>query len=331
MAELVFPLAALALVFLVAIPGLTALSWLALRRARRRQSWSAFGASNTFAWLTAPVALPLTWLISSAAHQSEPSRAGAACLVSHGSPGCTDAMLLLAITTLTALGLIAWRLWRDRAVVALEPLPAGHQLASRVARMVDAELALSAMRWTVLRKAPAPVFAMGLLRPRVCLDACFVASADDAMLRAALLHESAHVRGRDNLRDVLVRVCLALNPVGRWLAADFARWQQAREAQCDLAAIRLGGEPLALAEGIVRAARMGGAEHQCLAQLCGHRSSTLKLRLALLMTPPAAPHTSWGHGLLAVALVLAAAAPHLTATGLLDVVHLAVERLIPIH
>jgi hypothetical protein len=34
---------------------------------------------------------------------------------------------------------------------------------------------------------------------------------------------------------------------------------------------------------------------------------------------------------LAVALVLAAVAPHLTATGLLDVVHSAVERLIPIH
>jgi beta-lactamase regulating signal transducer with metallopeptidase domain len=240
-------------------------------------------------------------------------------------------VLLLAVTTITALSLIAWRLWRDRAVVALDPLPAGHRLASRVDQVVRSEPALTRMRWAVLRQAPAPVFALGLLRPRVCLDACFVATADDAMLRAALLHEDAHVRGRDSLRDVLVRVCLALNPAGRLLADDFARWQQAREAQCDLVAIRSGGEPLALAEGILRAARMGGAEHQCMAQLCGHQTSTLKLRLALLMTRPPAPRANWGHGLLAVALVLAAVAPHLTATGLLDVVHSAVERLIPIH
>lgn len=331
MAELVFPVAALAIVFLVAIPALTALSWLALRRARRQQSWSTFGGSSTFAWLTAPVALPLTWLISSAAHQSEPFRAGAACLVSHEGAGCTDAVLLLAVTTLTVVGLVAWQSWRSRTGVALNPVPADHPLAARVEQVVGAAPAFAGVRWMVLRQAPAPVFATGVLRPRVCLDACFVATADDAMLHAALLHEVAHVRGHDNLRDLFVRGCLALNPAGRWLMADWARWQHAREAQCDLAAIRSGGEPLALAEGIVRAARMGGVEHQCMVQLCGHQTSTLKLRLALLLTAPPAPQARRGHGFLALGLLLAAVSPHLTATGLLDIVHLAVERFIPIH
>ena len=205
MAELLFPLAAVAGTFLIVIPVLTLVSRTVLARKRRRiRSWADFGSETTFAWLVAPTLLPVVWLTSSALHQSEPTAAQGTCLVDHvQATTCLDAALLL-----------------------------------------------------------------GLLIGGMAL---------------ALLHEHAHITGFDTLRGFVVRFCLSANPAGALLVPDFKRWRRAREAQCDGQAVHLGGQPLALAEGIPRAARFrrAGRRPRAAAMLCGHIAPESRLKQPL--------------------------------------------------
>ena len=333
MAELIFPLAALVVVFLGVVPALTWVSRGSLRRARRTGSWAGFGAQSTFALLVAPTLLPLAWLTSAALHQNERSPEGVACLVPHVGEACADAMLLLA-GLLGALSVtMGLRAWRERPRLKVRQLAAESPIVSRVSRIVAADPRLRRLSVIVAQGAADPVCTLGWFWPRVIVDACFVEGADDAMLRAALLHERAHVAGFDTVRDFMVRFALAFNPARRWLAPDFERWRQAREAQCDSVAVRDGGEPLALAESILRAARFEcrGRAMAGVVRLCGHDTAALKLRLALLVQGPSAPIRGRGQWLLATALLCVIAAPHLFSEGLLEHFHLAVERLLHVE
>jgi beta-lactamase regulating signal transducer with metallopeptidase domain len=329
MSELVFPIAAVALTFWMIIPALTAASrWLLARKRAHVRSWAAFGSEATFAWLVAPTLLPVLWLTSSALHQSETARAQAACQLEHATATtCLDAVVLLGVLLVGMVGTIAVRLWRERPRALTDGVPNTHPQALRLARLVAAEPRLAPRSVRLIRHAAAPVFATGWLRPTIVVDLCFMADADDAILTAALLHEWAHVAAYDTMRDFLVRLCLSVNPVGRWLAPDFERWRQAREAQCDSEAVHLGGDPLALAEGILRAARHSHRLPCATAALCGHDLNALKLRLALLLNgaPRSAP--TRGHWVLFAAAIAALLVPHLQIAGVLEHVHFEVERL----
>ncbi len=328
MAELVFPAVALALTFLILMPGLTLVSRAALARRRARaSSWADFGGDGSFAWLVAPSLLPVAWLASSALHQSEPQQAAVRCLVEHTPAAltCLDAALLLGVLVV-GVGVAAAR--HLRGTPAVRSLPATHPLARRLASLAAASPGLRGLRVVVAHQAPAPVCSVGLWRPRAVVDACFAEGADDAMLRAALLHEAAHIRSRDPLRSALAALAFALNPASAWLAEDLERWRHAREALCDALAVQRGGDPLALAEGITRAARFSCAgEAACgVSRLCGRPAGALRLRLALLLHGPPSPRRTLGHLALAAALVAALAAPHHEGVAALDHLHTAVER-----
>ena len=180
-----------------------------------------------------------------------------------------------------------------------------------------------------MRGSQEPIYTSGLLPPTVVLDACFLEDADPEVLRAALLHEHAHVAGMDTLRCFLVRLCLSINPARAWLAPNYERWRSAREAACDGEAVHRGGEPLARAQGILRAARVECAGcGPCAVPLCGHDLAALKLRLALLMGTPARPVKTLGHVALFVGIVAVLAIPHVDGLDLFDVLHSEVERLL---
>ncbi|MCA9564237.1 MAG: M48 family metalloprotease, partial [Myxococcales bacterium] len=177
--------------------------------------------------------------------------------------------------------------------------------------------------------APEPAFTYGLFRPTLVLDACFVREIDDPSLRAVLLHELAHIAGRDMFRRFMFRLCRAINPAGALLDADFAHWCSAREAACDSEAVERGGSPLALAHSILRAARFRCATPLLgIAALCGHEMASLRLRLALLLEGPARPRKSFGHAVLLVVCAIALAIPHLHPFAVLDAFHLSVEQLL---
>ncbi|CAN0447766.1 unnamed protein product, partial [Laminaria digitata] len=126
--------------------------------------------------------------------------------------------------------------------------------------------------------------------------------------------------------------CLSVNPAGVLLASDFERWRSAREAACDGEAVHRGGKPLALAEGIVRAARFrcGGLSPHG-AALCGQNRAALKLRLALLLAGPPTPVRTFGHVVLFVGVFAALAVPHIESLGALEHFHFEVERLLHPH
>lgn len=332
MTEFVFPVAAILLTLFVVIPAFTLVSaaLLKLRRSRER-IWARFGSELTFALLAGPTLIPVFWLFSSAAHQSEPSRALKSCIVDHvqGS-NCADALFLVGAVAAALLVAACFRAQAERPRLNLRRLPERHLLQARLAGILCGNPRLEHLRIHAVTGSAEPVFTTGWLQTEIFVDACFAEAADDKMLEAALLHESAHMSSYDNLRCFVVRLALSVNPLGSLLKSDFRRWRQAREADCDSAAVHAGGEALALAQSILCAAkfRCGGPLHCGVLALCGSDVSALKLRVALLLDGPPRPKKTLGHVLLGAALLLALMGPHFEQLAYLDAFHLAVEQLI---
>lgn len=333
MSELVFPVTAFALTMLALMPALSLASrWLLHARRQRTRRWAEFGTTGNLALLIAPVLLPLTWLISSAFHQSETDRANDPCLLEHGvASTCIDAAILLGLVALWMGFVVARTWWNDRASLPKGLQPADRPAAERVAALCAQTSALASLAVHVVSGAPEPVFVQGVLRPRVFVDAGFVARVDDDVLLASLLHEAAHVRRRDTTLGFMLRFCQASNPAAAWLAPDAERWLHAREALCDRDAVHAGGSPLALAHGLLQAMRLRSAPPALnVASLCGDHNAVLRLRIALLLggIDRDAMHDSRVHAALPLLLLVAAAsiAPHVEGYGVLEHFHLLVEQ-----
>ena len=330
MAELVFPIAALALTLVVIMPALTVFTRRVLARCRARAgSWTEFGSGSTYAWLVAPTVIPLVWLTSSALHEVEAGAALRSCFIDHSEPTCIDTFLLVALLVVGAIVLLARETMRAHAGDPPTTLGRSHPAAARVRDVVARHPALADLRIQVVRGSAIPVYTTGLLAPRILVDSCFVQRADTSMLLSALLHERAHIAGRDTLRVFLGRLCLSANPWGALLRPDFERWRHAREAWCDGDAVEQGGEPLALAQSIVHAARFDCVDTRgAVAMLCGHDHQAVKLRVMLLMDRPRRTARTAGHLVLLAVVLLSAAAPHVDGLQLLSTFHFEVERLL---
>lgn len=316
MKELLFPILAMSAAFLVLIPllSLASAGLLSLRR-RYARSWASFGDNLNFVLLSAPVVLPLTWLAAGALHQSEPGQSIASCLLPHAdSDLCSDAALLAMFIPLVFLTVGGWKLWNHRAPLhqLVDETSPSYGLLREVQKQVPA---LLARKIRLVTDGPAPVYTAGLFSPCIYLDAHFMEARDAEEIAAALLHEAAHVRGFDPLRFFALRVFLILNPARRLLEPELQHWRQAREAACDADAVKLGGDPLALAQAILRAARHPSPHAQEVAGLCGcsRQVQALKLRVNLLAsyddTPPGGISRGSMLPLFALA-ILAFAIPH---------------------
>ncbi|QED28022.1 M56 family metallopeptidase [Microvenator marinus] len=327
MGELLFPIAAIFLTLLIVVVS-SALSLAVLKNKRQKGSLTGFGSETTFAWLVAPTLIPLTWLVSSAIHQIEPREFVDLCLVDHGIEGCTDSMLLVGFLVAGIVGLVGYRLWREMPRPNYEVLDPGDLALRRVQSIISADERLRTLKVDVVHHSPEPVYTYGFLKPRVVIDACFVCHADDAMLRAALLHEHAHIKSRDTFRNFLVRLTLAISPLGKYLRREFELWRTAREAVCDREAVHHGGDPLALAEGILNAARFRCENPEpSLVALTG-AGSALKLRLALLLHGDERLSSGPGYRACLILALLAMCIPHVDNLGVLDYVHVSVEQLL---
>src|SRR5690606_1231440 len=166
-----------------------------------------------------------------------------ACLVDHfGSEICQDVVIFgLLLLAILAVGIVgrattgATRQGRRR--------PSGRQRASsrareateRVARACLKHPALAPLlaRVRVVAEGVAPLCTRGWLAPYVEVEARLVLSLEEEELTAALLHEAEHLRARDPLLQLFAQVALSLNPLGRWLAPEYARYHLTREALCD--------------------------------------------------------------------------------------------------
>jgi beta-lactamase regulating signal transducer with metallopeptidase domain len=90
----------------------------------------------------------------------------------------------------------------------------------------------------------------GFLRPAVLLPVGWVEAATAGEIAAVLAHELAHASRRDPLANLVQRVLEAVfffHPAFRWLSASL---RHQREHRADAVAVRLTGDPLALARAL---------------------------------------------------------------------------------
>ena len=335
MNELFFPVIGAMLVFFVVVPLLTlaARSVVALlpvsgsRVAAQESPWR-------FLLVVGPTLGPLVWLISASIHQSEEGAPLAACVVDHlGGELCRDVVIFgLILFSILGYGVVR-RARRDRRATR-DPVMVAADWTAATARVRDIcqqnlTLAGFAARIRVVEQGLAPACTRGLFHPRVELDAALVMRLDDDELEATLLHEVEHAHARDPLRFFVAHVALTINPLGRILSSELARYHFAREALCDKRAVQRGADPLALARSIVSVAAPTGAPASVPA-LGGHGIGGIRLRVQLLFgyaarwPGPAQRRTPIG--VVTTLITLVAVAPHLMGAGPLDVFHHSIER-----
>jgi len=102
---------------------------------------------------------------------------------------------------------------------------------------------------------PAPLMAVtGLLRPRIFVSQQIVSALTQHELAAALSHEFAHVRSRDNLKQLLLRSTRL--PLWSGASAQLKSWIDSSEVLADRSAIAAGTSPYHLASALVKVARL---------------------------------------------------------------------------
>lgn len=127
--------------------------------------------------------------------------------------------------------------------------------------------------------------AVGLWRPRVFVSRGMLAQLAPQALSSVLLHEEAHARRRDALRQLLAAIAgpALLSGPGRALMHDL---HVACEQSCDRAAARAEADPLRVADALLRARR---AAHTAAPDAGGRPDGALHARIAALIGPPPPP------------------------------------------
>ena len=121
----------------------------------------------------------------------------------------------------------------------------------------DAELVGSSTPIPVLRisRALPAMTAAGIVRPKVLLSGAAERVLTASELQTALNHEIAHVRRRDNLKKLLLRLVTFPG-----LSGLEATWLEATEIAADDAAVSNAGEGLDLASALIKLSRLGPDE-----------------------------------------------------------------------
>ena len=182
--------------------------------------------------------------------------------------------------------------------------------------------------WVV--DSPAPLLALaGVARPAVVISRAMMQALESDQLAAALAHEAEHRRSRDNFKRLVMLALPEILPGVRAFAALERAWVRISEWAADEAAA--AGDPrkrLALADALVRTARLGGAPRPAgpLSTTLLDDPAELQMRIARLLDEPACPVAGpkcWTTlALAAVALALIAIQP-----GTLYSVHWLLEGL----
>jgi Zn-dependent protease with chaperone function len=99
------------------------------------------------------------------------------------------------------------------------------------------------------------ITAVGIFRPRVLLSGAAESMLTAGELQSAMNHEIAHVRRRDNLKKLFLR--LVAFPGMKGLEAA---WLEATEMAADAAAVSNAAEALDLAAALIKLSRLGAQE-----------------------------------------------------------------------
>ncbi len=254
------------------------------RAGRLRPAWQAA------IWLVVAMKLALPWSPAMPWSLSDllasfSDRSGDAAVVTHVAVATKAAPALSASGLAWLLLALAWA--AGAAVVLFRALAAQHRTlaAARLAPAApdDAIALLRGLgcraRLVVGDTAVGP-HVVGLVRPIIVVPPALL--DDPALLRAALLHELAHVRRRDAIGRYIQIIASSLMWWFPLVRLVNRRLDLAREAACDAWALETGSVPRpAYARLLVRMAALRGAAAPALAQ------HALDARVAAVLGPPA--------------------------------------------
>ena len=155
----------------------------------------------------------------------------------------------------------------------------------------------------------------GICRPVLLFPVGLIRYLTPSQLDAILKHELCHVRRRDNLVAAIhmaVQAVFWFHPIVWWLAA---RLNDERERACDEEVLRMGSEPQAYAEGILKVCEL--YMDASLQHVAGVTGGNLKRRIeAIMNNRPVCKLDFTRKALLALSAVTAIASP--IAIGILN-------------
>jgi len=240
-------------------------------------------------------------------------------------PRAIDEPVGLAPVTLGVLGAAFGIYGLVNALIAIS-----NTACAVTALTAKADLVQPASPILVLRISQAipPLTAVGVLRPKILLSRTAESMLSAPELQTALNHETAHIRGRDNLKKLLRH--FAPFPGMRRLETA---WLEAAEISADDAAVSNSFEALDLASALIKLSRFAPLEPQprLTASLVHSPASIMNARIQRLLSwsnhPRVAPRpiNIW-FGVASASAALAVFV--LTYGGLLARVHTATEWLV---
>ena len=186
--------------------------------------------------------------------------------------------------------------------------------------------------WMV--EEPAGLFAItGIVHPRLLISRQVMSVLSGDQLTAALRHERAHWRSRDNLKRLCLLLAPDVLPFLRGFEALERGWARYTERAADERAA--GGDTgrcLSLASALVRVSRLGivpGTPSLMAPLLADNDDLSARVQRLLQPAPPAETHAGWMGCLVAGSVILSGAVLALALQPpLLYSVHLLMERLI---
>ena len=180
---------------------------------------------------------------------------------------------------------------------------AGHSVLSMNHRLGLAEGTRSHDGFLIIPSRTPAAFVAGLLLPRPYLTSSSVRLLSGAERRIVAAHELEHVRRRDPVKLLVLRMAASLFPGFQWIEE---KWKAAAELECDSASLRGGAQPEEVSLTILKLARSVGSASPALAYAAG-TDAALRQRVESLLAgaQPARCRFRWGPLLLG-ALILTA-------------------------
>lgn len=218
--------------------------------------------------LPAPVAPPITLVIEQV---SQPFAGSSPAATIPSGQSSLENLMPGVFYTIWALGVVlvgcSW--WRSSRTI---------RTALRGASPLDLSIGIKAMSSAAIVEPG--VF--GVRRPVLLLPEGITSHLTPPQLQAVVAHELCHVQRRDNLTAVLhmaVETLFWFHPLVWWLGA---RLMEERERACDEEVLRLGSEPQAYAEGILKICELYLASP--LPCVSGVTGANLKKRIEAIMS-----------------------------------------------
>jgi bla regulator protein blaR1 len=267
------------------------------------------------AWRTAPPAEPRTMLVIDFLSEpfGSPATAGTERQPKVAPFVAVARALAIAVPVVWLAGggliLLAWsRRWREVARAVRSGTVAREGVEAEALQRVAARLGSRRSVSLVLSDTRLEPGVFGIVRPVLLWPRSIGERLDARQIEAIIAHEIAHVQRHDNLAAAVhmcVQALFWFHPFVWWLGAKLV---DERERACDEDVVRMGCDPQAYAEGIVRTCEL--YVESPLVCVAGVTGSDLNRRIERIMkNEPTADLSSARKLLLATAAVAAIAIP----------------------